>query len=254
MRFWPALILLIGLNQASASVSYVWEEIPYFSATDSPFDGGIRNGSIYLEDFEDHQLNTPYVISWDYPRSLGMLPSGDEVLSLQQGFTIRSGGGTGADSVDADDGLLGDYMGSGGDAWTTISISSGSLLGSMRFHFQPDDFGRLPAYAGFVVTEPANYFRPFEVSVHTPGDLYNWFGESTYDPRSWTPNSFPGDTRAHRFFGIYLETGIESVYIDNIFSLDHLQYGYAIPEPTTWVLLATTVAVGCFRRRRSRTN
>jgi hypothetical protein len=254
MRILPTFFLLIGLQQACASVSYVWEEIPYFSAADSPFYGGIQGGSIYLEDFEDHELNTPYVRSWDYPKSLGTLPSGDEVLSLQLGLTVRTLGAQGADSVDADDGLIGDFMGRGGDAWTTRNVALSQPMGSMDFRFERDTAGRLPTYVGFVVTEPDSYFLSFEVSMKTPGDLYNWFGESTYDPRSWTPNNFPGDTRSHRFFGLYLEAGIESLYIHNVISIDHLQYGYAIPEPTTFGLLAAGIAAGCFRRRRRRTN
>jgi hypothetical protein len=47
-----------------------------------------------------------------------------------------------------------------------------------------------------------------------------------------------------------LETGIESLYIHNVISIDHLQYGYAIPEPTTLGLLAAGIAAGWFRRRR----
>jgi|688.fasta_scaffold373563_2 hypothetical protein len=250
MKIGLIFFMLIGLNSACASVSYVWEELPYFSAADSPFYGGIRDGSIYLEDFEDHQLNTPYVVSWDYPRSLGTLPSGGEVLSLQQGLTVRTLGAQGADSVDADDGLVGDLIGRGGDAWTTRNVALSQPMGSMDFRFERDSAGRLPTYVGFVVTEPDSYFLMFEVSMKTPGDLYNWFGELTYDPRSWTPNSFPGDTRAHRFFGLYLETGIESLYIHNVISIDHLQYGYAIPEPTTLGLLAAGIAAGWFRRRR----
>lgn len=34
-----------------------WEEIPYFRAEDSPFYGGMRAGTIYLEDIENHELN-----------------------------------------------------------------------------------------------------------------------------------------------------------------------------------------------------
>ena len=113
-----------------------WEELPYFSGQDSPFYDGIQAGTIYLEDFEEHELNTPNIVSWDWPRS------------EQIGRTHRPGNLNSTYSVDADDGLNGDFRGHGGDTWTTRSASNGQSLGRMEFRFEPDILGRYPTCVG----------------------------------------------------------------------------------------------------------
>ena len=98
-RHTPLLHLLLGLaclglpGQARAAVT-IWEELPYFSAADSPFYAGITAGDIYLEDFEDHELNTPHVISWDSPRQTNLRRDGTPtdkfpVFSRQIGRTYQ---------------------------------------------------------------------------------------------------------------------------------------------------------------------
>ena len=49
---------------ASGASTIVYEPSLYFSERDSPFYGGIIDNTgngIWLEDFEDQQLNTPFV-------------------------------------------------------------------------------------------------------------------------------------------------------------------------------------------------
>jgi hypothetical protein len=53
----------------------------------------------------------------------------------------------------------------------------------------------------------------------------------------------------HRFIGIFHEDGIAELSVSNIAQLDHLQYGYAIPEPDI-VVLFPLAGVILFRRRR----
>lgn len=232
-----ALVLLLLPTAATAAVTF-WEELPYFGAQDSPFRAGIRAGTIYLEDFEDHELNTPRIVSWDWP------------LSEQIGRAHRAGNLNSTYSVDADDGLNGDFRGHGGDTWTTASASNGQRLGRMEFRFEPDILGRYPTYVGFVVTEPNNYFR--EVEFGTQSLTGPESPDNSYDPTTWIPrNSFPGDTRTHRFFGIHVESGISRLNIRNVAQMDHLQYGYAIPEPSTALLTipGALLLVGGRRRR-----
>jgi len=66
-----------------------------------------------------------------------------------------------------------------------------------------------------------------------------------------TPPSFPGDPRQHRFFGIYAPQGITRLDITNVRQIDHLQYGYAIPEPATTALALGGLAlfIGCRRKQ-----
>lgn len=234
---------------AQGAVTF-WEEVPYFGAGDSPFFRGIEAGAVYLEDFEDHELNTPQVTSWDWPRIVGTV-NGIDVISEQMGRTHREGNLNSTWSVDADDGLNGDFRGHLGDTWTTTSRINGQRLGRMEFRFEPDILGRYPTFVGFVVTEPHSYFENIDLTVLTPTWSEDW--PSGYDPLIWIPElSFPGDTRTHRFFGIHVERGITRLDIDNVAQIDHLQYGYAIPEPEAVILLLMGAAPGCLRRRKRR--
>lgn len=49
---------------------------------------------------------------------------------------------------------------------------------------------------------------------------------------------------------IYAEEEIRQIYGDNVNQVDHLQYGYAIPEAGTTVLSMMAVIAGLLRRRR----
>lgn len=234
----PAIAFLLGALPLTAATVVFWEELPYFRAEDSPFFEAIEAGTIFLEDFEDQELNTPNIVSWDWPRT------------LQIGRTKRSSGNQFAESVDADDGLNGDFSGLNGDAWTTSSASTGGILGSMEFRFTPDVLGRYPTFVGFVVTEAFNPFDDVEFGTSTLTGPES--PEVGYDPLDWIPilDTFPGDTRRHRFFGIHVDSGITRLNIDNVAQIDHLQYGYAIPEPSVAGMCAATLALACLRRRR----
>jgi hypothetical protein len=239
-RLCTALVALLPVSQAGEGATVHYEELPYFSEEDSPFYGGIQAGTIYLEDFEDHQLNTPYVLSWDYPRP----------FSLQQGMTVRMLGRDYASSVDADDGLNGDYLGLDGDAWRTVNVSHGGIDGRMEFRFERDALGRLPTYVGFVITEVFDTRELIDIAIGTPDSPGNQYEALPPNPIDWNPNNLVGDTRAHRFFGMYVSTGVDLLVVNNIDQLDHLQYGYAIPEPATAVFLGSGVALVLSRRRR----
>jgi len=247
--------VLASRNDAVAATVRIWEEVPYLSELDSPFYEGIQAGTIFLEDFEDQDLNTPHVTSWDYPRVVGIGPRGPE-LSRQQGRSFRALGNTlNVFSVDGDDGLNDGFLGLSGNTWTTLDVITGQLYGRMEFRFQRDAEGRLPTYVGFVITDVLYPDYEVEIGAWDAGILEmptnNWWNENTYDARTWRPFDHYGDTRSHRFFGIYSDTGIMSIVIDNVKQLDHLQYGYAIPEPGAGVL-CVLVAFSLLRRRARR--
>jgi hypothetical protein len=109
--------------------------------------------------------------------------------------------------------------------------------------------GRYPTYVGFVVTEALDPFSEVEYGVSTFAGPEST--EGGYDPLTWEPSiTVPGDTRQHRFFGTHASAGIWRLNIDNVRQLDHLQYGYAIPEPGTVALGLSALLLFGLRRRR----
>ncbi len=243
-----ALSVLFALVGGARAAVIFYEELEYFQSEDSPFHARIAAGNGYLEDFEDHALDTPHVVSWDVPR-LG---------SIQIGRTHRFATGTGVPvnqnstwSVDADDGLNGDFRGDDGDSWTTVNASQGGILGFMEFRFEPDPLGRYPTFVGFVITEALDPFSDVEFGTATLSGPEA--PDNSYDPLSWIPpvGTVRGDARTHRFFGIEVEDGITRLTIDNVRQIDHLQYGYApVPEPTVAVSVMSGIATLSMRRRR----
>jgi len=227
-------------QEGTAATIFEWEPLPYFSEEDSPFIDGIRNGSIYLEDFKDQELNTPFVTA---PTNLGFF-----------GETFRNRvsmpGPRSVWSVDGDDGLLDGNVFSG-DTWITITSSGFNRAGEMQFDFAPESEGRYPNFVGIVITGANDVDQNVELSARdSSGQLLDFEGD--YDPKDWNPpgGAIRGDPRTHRFIGFYAEDGISEFYMFNVFQVDHLQYGYAIPEPSTALLIIGTFPF-VFRRRRS---
>ena len=129
-------------------------------------------------------------------------------------------------------------------------MSTGQIYGYMQFRFDPDELGRYPTYVGFVVTEALDPFSEVEFSTQSLTGPES--PEGGYDPLTWEPDiTFPGDTRQHRFFGIHAASGISRLDILNVRQIDHLQYGYAIPEPGTGAL-CMLLAFSFVRQRKRR--
>jgi len=223
----------------SAATMRQWDPQPYFSEEDSPFIHGIRNGDIYLEDFEDQKLNTPFVVVPELGYIGQSYRASNRDVSLGRVW-----------SVDGDDGIV-DGNGYSGDSWIGINQSSFTISNRMQFNFLPDDQGRYPSYVGIVVTGFDNANDDISMVVHDQnGDLLEF--EAEFDPRDWIPSGAVqgGDPRIHRFVGFYNEGGISDFIIDEIYQLDHLQYGYAIPEPSTSLLGFLALPL-LWQRRRS---
>jgi len=224
-----------------AATFRMWDPQPYLSQLDSPFYDGIQGGIIYLEDFEDGNLNTPFVR--------------DPLTPPQAGTTFRTQIPDIAESrigsVDGDDGVL-DFEGGKGDSWITYQTGGAGRRSFFEFEFLPNDEGQYPLFVGIVVTEVADVSENVEFIFRDPSgrDLNN---DSEYDPRPWfDPGELlRGDVETHRFIGIHSSDGIQSLSIENAFQVDHLQYGYAIPEAGTTVLSMIAATAGLFRRRRS---
>jgi hypothetical protein len=233
------LPIFLSLTSASFSASILWDPLPYFSEADSPFYQGILEGTIYLEDFEDQALNTPFVREPDnltyfgrtYRSAFPNIPDG----------VVRS--------VDGDDGVI-DFNGLLGDSWKTTNISTNTGSSRASFEFLPNDDGVYPTYVGIVITEASDLDRVVSLAFFDENNVNVSNDADLYDPKEWVP--FPlraEDTRTHRFVGFYHEEGIHRLALSNVSQVDHLQYGYAIPEPAT-AFLALTALLPLLRRNR----
>ena len=99
------------------------------------------------------------------------------------------------------------------------------------------------------MTAPDDVDRDVTFSVFDENNV-NVSNDSEYDPKDWAPVPLPsGDPRNHRFIGFYHEEGIHRLALSNVWQVDHLQYGYAIPEPST-SFLAFIALVPLFGRTR----
>ena len=160
-----SLSIFLSLTSAGFSASILWDPLPYFSEADSPFYQGILDGTIYLEDFEDQALNTPFVREPDnlsyFGRTIRSIAP-----DIRDGF-VRS--------VDGDDGL-GDFEGFLGDSWITTNIGSNTGSDRASFEFLPNDDGLYPSYVGIVITAANDldrvvslaFFDENNVNVSTP--------------------------------------------------------------------------------------
>jgi len=233
------LAILLSLTSPTFAASILWDPLPYFSEADSPFYQGILDGTIYLEDFEDQALNTPFVREPDNVPYFGRTYRSD-FPNIPDGI-VRS--------VDGDDGII-DFAGFLGDSWITAFLSTNTRADRASFEFLPNNDGLYPSYVGIVITAADDLRRAVELSFRDP-DGNNLFADTDlYAPRDWIP--FPlttDDTRTHRFIGAYHEDGIARLSLNNVWQVDHLQYGYAIPEPSS-AILTLTALFPLLRRRR----
>ncbi len=238
-----SLAIFVPLISPSFAASILWDPLPYLSEADSPFYQGILDGMIYLENFEDQALNTPFVRE---PEDVPYFGSTYRQLipSISNG-SVRS--------VDSDDGAV-DFNGDLGDTWiTTTNSIGGQIYGSMSFEFLRNGDGFFPTYVGIVITAADDLRRAVELSFRGPAGNNLFADTDLYDPMDWVP--FPQsieDTRTprtHRFIGAYHEDGIARLSLSNVWQVDHLQYGYAIPEPSTSFLIGTSL-IPFLRRKR----
>ena len=221
-----SLGLLAASGSSSPAVTYFLSQ-PYYGRSDSPFYQGILAGTIYIDDFEDRQLNTPYVSS----------PWG--------GTSPEPSGRT----VDEDDGKDGKTT-TGGFAWEG---RGGGRDASLRFLFAPNDKDQLPEYFGVALMWGNT--ATVGLDEYTDFLVFDAMGREVtggwHDLKPRIPRGTPGDSSAYdRFAGIYVPGGISRVDILNNSVVDHLQYGYSIPEPGAAALAAMAAAFPLAGRRR----
>jgi hypothetical protein len=170
---------------------------------DSPFKD--LNFHIYLENFEDHKLDTP----------------GVQVKAIGGKLSSSEWSGEIIDSVDADDGRIdGPDQPCKKPSGDCDSYWADGPSG-ITFSFDPVKLGGYPTHVGVVWTDGAGtiIFEAFDASGVSLGKV-----RETGVP----DGNAMGKTGEDRFFGVIFKKGISAIKISNGsggIEVDHLQYG-----------------------------
>ncbi len=225
------LASLASLCALPATAVTYFGPTPYAQRSDSPFAQAISEGVVRVEDFEDGLLNS--------------------------GFASTTCGAVSAmfrPSVDEDDGVV-DGLGTG-QAWTSL-LGPNCDFGLLDFRFEPDELGRLPNFVGFVVVgSGAGEFIDGRFYYRAYPSIFAMNGVELSDDRFFELPEFgnfdAGSTYYSRFIGFTSEVGIAQLTVNGISRIDHLQYGYVVPEPRAPLFAAAVLALTALRRRRPR--
>lgn len=200
--------------------------MPYQRRVNSPFFTGIPSGDILVEDFEDQQLNTPGV------RMRHGLPDEDQ-------------------GVDEDDGVF-DGM-SRNWVWSNdnITFSEAGHVWAHEINFDRDAERDYPRYVGLAMlsfsTFPVGFSDGYRLmAFDADGNALDLFVEAIHLPPS-TPYF---STAGTQFIGFHSDDGISRILFSGRI-LDHLQYGWAVPEPDAAILTGLPAFLLLARRRRS---
>jgi len=205
----------------------------YRSRFDSPFLQGIHQGTMYLENFEERNLEQPPFNYLTTPNAQGWNGriSGAPSRGVQEDFA---------------DGSLGFRWNSSGQSSGTNQPPAG-----IHFNFTPDEQGRLPEYAGaalagngLLATGPT--FNVILVYDRNGLEVTN--GEWQIPKPNYDLPYLEEDLFLN-FEGIHVPGGISMILFRDFAEVDHFTYGYSIPEPSA-ALLATAAGLLCLRRKR----
>lgn len=189
---------------------------------------------MYLENFEQRNLGLPPYNYLTTPNAQGWNGriSGAPFRGVQEDFA---------------DGSLGyRWNSSGGSPDTT------KLPGGIHFDFTPDEQGRLPEYAGaalagFGIIGSGAAFNAILVYDRNGVEVTN--GEWQI-PKPNYDLPYREEDLFLNFEGVYVPGGISRIHFRDFLEVDHLTYGYAIPEPAA-IWLAVGVGLSLLRRPRS---
>jgi hypothetical protein len=222
-----AMLAIFAVSQIQAATFF--GPTPYLSPADRPSAFSAAFTYSYLEDFEDHALNTPGVL-------------GNGAAATLSGFS-----GSIIDSVDSDDGAL------DGSCLNTSNQCDSYFraVSPMRFEFNAGVLGLLPTHVGIVWTDGNN-----NITVSAFGANGLLLGTIN---GSHAGGGFNNDVSEDRFYGVIEAGGISAIEIANPpgIEVDHLFYGNTnadnpIPEPATYALVGSVLAVAVAARRLAR--
>ncbi len=215
LRLLPALVVLaLTVGQSQAAPMFFFDAAtPYLSDADIPTGLYAGGSPSFLEDFEDNNL--------------------DASISVNVGSVVGPEFSSNIDSVDADDGTIDGF----GNSGRTIFNSSGPQ--------------------GITFTFPAGTTAAGLVWTDGTGTVtFEAFGPSgslgTISDGSFVDGNTGGTTGEDRFFGASDLEGITALRISNSsggIEVDHVQYGDAIPEPSTIMLAIIGLSLLCKTRR-----
>ena len=219
--------LFLGTTLAAVTI---YGPTPYHRKADSPFYQGILDGSIYVEDFEDGALNTPGV-------------------SIRSGWPVR-----GVRGVDEDDGAVDGRGENGGWQSGFDYLPEYGDDYFLEITFSPAGARGLPTYAGLAmvgfIASNLNLTLYRHISAYdTTGNSFTGEVQISYAIQPVTTPYF--STVDDKFIGFYHSGGISKIIV-GIGIIDHLQYGWAIPEPGTITLSGLAAALLLTRRRRAK--
>jgi hypothetical protein len=219
-------------NQVQGS-SLFYHVDHYRSRQDSPFVAGLQQGTMFLENFENIGPDR-------YPYNFMTTPNA-------QGWNgLRSGSPLGGVQEDISSNGIGYYWSS-----SAQSSISNQLPNGIHFNFTADEQGRFPEYVGAALVgrglkATGPNFNVILVYDRNGVEITNgaWqIPKPNYDIPYLEEDLF------NNFEGIYVPGGISMIHFRDFLEVDHLTYGYSIPEPTV-TLLAPAAGLLCLRRKR----
>jgi hypothetical protein len=131
------------------------------------------------------------------------------------------------------------------------SLFSGNGAAGITFTFDKTVLGSLPTAAGIAWTDGVRliHFSAIDGDGNSLGQID--------DNTCCDFNSGDGNPANYRLFYAIDPVGIKSITVSNDFGgieVDHLQYGLlaptAVPEPSSWLLLASALSAICYGLRR----
>ncbi len=234
--------LVSGVEAAFAATPTYYAVENYRGRVDNPFLGNPGLGIVYLDDFEPPN-------NYASPGSILVTPN---ATGWNGGISAAPFRGVKEDSsaTDEDRGL--------GYRWTSTVIVGDTQKDppGIHFDFTPDELGRLPEYAGAALLG--------KYDLQNAGGLFNNIfvvdslgnevtGGAWQIPKPLLSDPLPEDPSDFfmHFEGLHVPGGISRIHFRDFVEVDHLTYGYAIPEPSA-VWLAMGSGFWLLHRRRGR--
>jgi hypothetical protein len=226
------LLLTLGLNSAltaicGAALTY-YSSTTYRGRADNPILNEPATGLVYVEDFEIQGLTASQVLHTPNATGWNGVSAGSTRWGVQEDYS--------------DSDLSYYWTNSGG------SDESRKLPLGIHFDFTPDAQGRLPEYVGAALRGSRILGTNPDFNVIL---VYDRIGQEVTNGEWLIPKPPTGQAIEDLFInfeGIYVPGGISRILFRDFREVDHLTYGYAIPEPSAVCL--TLVSALCFLPRR----